>query len=1760
MKRRFWKKISSLLSILLVFSLLAPYASANTGLKGVKQTLSNESIMQLKAAVAQQEDLLQQGPSLHHDLQGVTGAKEVNVIVHLSEDSVALAEGKKKLTNQTLTAAEKVKVKNSVNAQQTQVKKTLQAKKVKIKEKFSYDTVLNGIAMSIKADDLDKLLKTPGVTLVEPDLMMHALENPSKEGKADAAMNTSASHLGIEKLWEKGFEGQKIKVGVLDTGIDYDHPDLVDAYKGGKNYITHGSEYARGRAANDPYETTPLDRAPATPEFNSKGSAFYTSHGTHVAGTIAAAGKNEYGIKGLAPKVDLYAYRVLGAYGSGASSGIIKGIDDAVKDKMDVINLSLGGDSNSAIEADSIAINNAMIAGTVAVVATGNSGPGRGTIGNPSTAALGIAVGNSTNPEKMYTANVKIDAAAYAKEASLNLMAITFGKNLEEQVKGEFDVVAIPGVGKPADFTGIDVKGKVALIARGEIAFVDKISAAKAAGAVAAIIHNSQAGTNSPGPSNVFLSDSFEFIPTIDMSYTEGTALRAALGTTSGKVSFSGIVSTAIEGDEVNDSSSRGPTNPEFDIKPDVTAPGTNIMSTIPEYKKDFPEAKYDAAYDRKTGTSMAAPHIAAIAALIRQANPDWTPFDVKVALSNTAKILDTKKYDVFAQGPGRVQPYKAAFPDVLAYGLDKDLFDNKEVEHEKGTITFGKLPQVKDGNVSVTRQIRVKDLAGKGGDYSVRVQTTKAFGDAKVTVDKPMFTLNGSQMLEVTLTASKAAPKPGDELLGYIYITSGENEISLPFAADFNGEPPTAIEYMNLSETDLSFNGDGVKDEALLTFKITGDLKENSIELWDINNPKGGEYGDGYIGYLHAANSLKAGAYQLPIKGTYKPWSPGTATATIPDGLYTIDLSGKTASGNPAVVGDFAGPIVVKTTSAKVAASYADGKVTGKVTDKYLDYNQKLAEYGLDYDINTKLFVSYELSKNGEKSTNKASLKKDGSFTIETAQLNEKTDYVKMFVNDAAGNKMEQMIFGKDVNAPIVVGLLDPVPSQPVSPDHPYVKTFGFDNIAISPNKDGRMDKTNYQYEFKEAPTSAVYVNVFDAANPKSGKNGNGIIGDILFDYNKLQKGSGTFDGIYTNGSDFKKGPLKDGVYGFDVSSYATGFKKMEARVGPIFVKSTPTKINVQGAELETKETVLTGSIDDQFIGFGLIVKDTFKTEYDLNKYVKLTAFVFDAGGNETTNHVVLGQDGTFSASLSGLSEGKNRVVVIAQDIAGNTSQSAVFFNVKETPKDVVTVSVDREELSLLVGDTGHFKVTETTTKPDGTTTKKDVTADATYTSANESIAKVKNGVVTAVGAGETTVTVVYGDFSANVKVTVDHKTVKELKVNTASLDLIEGGTAQLTLKSVEAKGDKVTETDVTKEATYSGFNSKVVSVKDGLVTAIAPGTTEITVEHGENKATVKVTVDHKTVKELKVNTASLDLIEGGTAQLTLKSVEAKGDKVTETDVTKEATYSGFNSKVVSVKDGLVTAIAPGTTEITVAHGGNKATVKVTVDHKTITELKVNKNSLKLAKGKTSLLSVESVATKGDKVTKTDVTKKATYSGFNSKVVSVRDGLVTAVAPGTTEITVTFGDQTEKVTVVVFETGWVSENGNWYYLNSNGEKSTGWVKDGVTWYYLSTNGKMQTGWLKDGSKWYYLNKNGAMATGWAHDGKAWYYLQSNGAMGTGWKYIGQAWYFLNNTGSMATGWVFTGGKWYYLYSNGKMASKTTVNGYKLGADGAWVR
>lgn len=1000
----------------MVISLVLPVSASGVGdNEPFKDQLINEENFELKAAIAEQVGANEGLPKLHEDLQGKSGNEMVPVIIHLSEKPVALEKGIVSLKGNLLSNAKIDDIRDRVNKEQGRVNREMLLSGITFDKGFSYDTVLNGFAAEVKADDLIKLLDITGITLVEPDSIVHATESkdpidePSdleKDITFETQMDTSVPHLGIEEIWNEGYKGAGIKVAVLDTGIDPNHPEFQGIYKGGKNFIVHSSDYARERADDDARETSPAERPEHMPEVNANGRTFHTDHGTHVAGTIAAIGANEYGIKGVAPEIDLYAYRVLGAYGSGATSGIISAVEEAVNEEMDVMNLSLGGGGNSENDSLAYAINNAMMGGVIAVVSSGNSGPNRSTVTTPGTSRLGITVGNSTNPETQYNAEVTVNVGEdYHYAQQLKFMSTTFGQPVGEQLTDEYELVAIPGVGAVADYEGIDVDGKVALISRGELAFVDKIANAKENGAVATIIHNFSGGTNAPDVSDVFLGDTFSLIPTIDMSVTDGDAIRNALETGPGTVTFANFESSESTGDDINDSSSRGPSSPNFDIKPDVLAPGTNIMSSIPAYQWDFPDASYEKSYDRFTGTSMSAPHITGIVALMKQANPEWDAFDVKVALSNTAKILDTNKHDVFDQGPGRVEAYAATFPSVLAYAEDEAVLDasGEIVPNIKGTVTFG--PQDLSEEISVTKQIRVKDLQGLGGDFNVEVDVTKPFSDAYLTVDNESFTLapNGEQLINVTLVVGGQDTEAGDEFLGYIHINGGNNHISLPFAADFGGVAPTEVRDMSITETDLSFNGDGVNDEAMLYFTITGDVATNYIELWDIEDPSGGAYGDGYIGYLHAGDSLGAGSYQLSIAGQYRPWEGQQELTDIPDGVYTIDFTAQAATG---VIGDYVGPVFVKSTNPEISGDVEDSKITGQVTDKYIDYIDVLNPYGLGYDLNTKLSASYTFIIDGEESeAHQLTLEQDGSFDIE---LDPEADKVTIYVEDAAGNMGE--------------------------------------------------------------------------------------------------------------------------------------------------------------------------------------------------------------------------------------------------------------------------------------------------------------------------------------------------------------------------------------------------------------------------------------------------------------------------------------------------------------------------------------------------------------------------------------------------------------------------------------------------------------------------------------------------------------------------------------------------------------------------------
>jgi SpoIID/LytB domain protein len=141
-----------------------------------------------------------------------------------------------------------------------------------------------------------------------------------------------------------------------------------------------------------------------------------------------------------------------------------------------------------------------------------------------------------------------------------------------------------------------------------------------------------------------------------------------------------------------------------------------------------------------------------------------------------------------------------------------------------------------------------------------------------------------------------------------------------------------------------------------------------------------------------------------------------------------------------------------------------------------------------------------------------------------------------------------------------------------------------------------------------------------------------------------------------------------------------------------------------------------------------------------------------------------------------------------------------------------------------------------------------------------------------------------------------------------------------------------------------------------------------------------------------------------------------------------------------------------------------------------------------------------------------------------------------------------------------VMQTGWYMLAFEWYYLGKSGAMHKGWLTDAGKKYYLKSDGIMAKGWLKIGTSWYYFHSSGVMATGWLKDGTKWYYLDGAGIMQTGWVKSGTKWYYLASSGIMQTGWVKVGTKWYYLYSSGVMAANTTIDGYRLGSDGAWIQ
>ncbi|WNF37280.1 S8 family serine peptidase [Bacillaceae bacterium IKA-2] len=653
---------------------------------------------------------------------------------------------------------------------QTEITKTL----INAKVRKSFQTLFSGFSIQLQKKELAILEQIKGVKKIYPlqtyevtlDESVPFIGGDHIRGKLDA---------DGERLTGKG-----IKIAVIDTGIDYDHPDLRGNYKGGYDVIDDDS---------DPMETT-------------KEQGASTFHGTHVAGIIAANGK----IKGVAPEVDIYAYRALGPGGKGTTEQVIEAIEKAVADDVDIINLSLGNTVNGPDWPTSIALDKAVEQGVIAVTSNGNSGPKMWTVGSPGTSTNAISVGASTPPLKVPYLMI----GGKKREIALQMMAGSKPWIFKHDYR-----LTEAGLGRVEDFQ--DVKNKLVLVKRGVIPFEEKAKAAMQAGASGVIIYN-----NTPGEFMGGLETPLD-IPVVSISKEEGEWLKEQI-TLNEKIYLRTIYRK--EEDKVASFSSRGPVTYTWGVKPDVVAPGVAIDSTIPK------------GYLGLNGTSMSAPHVAGTAALVKQAHPDWTPKEVKAAIMNTAKPIydkDGNLYSPHEQGTGRIQIEEAVNAKMLVY---------------PGTMAFGKWTR-EDARHTKEVELTIKNTSDKRNTYHVKPPFDVPDGIQWKVPFAIHLKPNEARKIPITIDILPAVFKSGIHY-GEFLVEAGKDTVRIPYM--FFIEEPNYPRLMA-----FSFEFGDKKGQYRYEIYLPGGAEEVGIALYDPDTFQ-------FISYLDVKQNVDRGMLEVEL------------------------------------------------------------------------------------------------------------------------------------------------------------------------------------------------------------------------------------------------------------------------------------------------------------------------------------------------------------------------------------------------------------------------------------------------------------------------------------------------------------------------------------------------------------------------------------------------------------------------------------------------------------------------------------------------------------------------------------------------------------------------------------------------------------------------------------------------------------------------------------------------------------------------------
>ncbi|MGG0175173.1 S8 family serine peptidase [Gottfriedia acidiceleris] len=1014
-------------------------AAAQSSIEEVLSKLTSEQRQALQKLEVTSQEGLQLPSSV--DLQS---SKNLSVIVELKDKpaKVAVIEEAAKGNSLSLDEAKQ----KADDAQdtfksdlQTIYKDDLKTNENFYKIKRTYKNTLNGVAIDLPANKVKSLLQSKAVKAVWQNDVVQV--EPPKATEADPAAQGSTTKMetevfpGVSKLHAEGFTGKGVKVGVIDTGIDYNHPDLTDAYKGYRAQpgvdpktidpsSVKGWDFVNNDA--DPMETTYDDwkKSPYAEKDPLTGSTFYTEHGTHVSGIIAGRGKNniDYAVTGVAPEANLYVYKVLGNYGSGTTANVLAGIDKSVADGMDVINLSLGASTNNPQNVESMAVNNAVLSGVTAVVAAGNAGNGMYTLGAPGAAALAITVGANDTKTVVATSKGTLHGTSDVA-ADLKLLGKGFSDNVDSLKGKNLPVVLVPSYGADSDYKNIDVTGKIAIVYRGVTALADKITVAQKHGAAAVIMID-----NVPGEGFIpsYLGGSYGFIPTFSMSYEQGAALVSKLGTGS-TFSFDEIGQITDAGGKLASFSSRGPARITYDIKPEVTAPGVSVFSTVPSYMHGADQiGKYQYAYDNLSGTSMATPNVAGVAALLKQANPNVTPAEIKETLMNTADPLNGD-YSVFESGAGQVDPYEAIHSKTRIEVVDetKGALDKKgnltTVKDLTGALAFGVFAPAGQ-NLSDQRSLNIYNNSNQAKTYDVKVTFQKDRrgsldaddNGVQIVTDKSIKVgANSKKKSTVAITVPKSAKLGIYE--GFVTYTNHDNAdetFQVPFAIKTveEGMNPVTMNPPAFTQVfDSAYAGQLIYTSANISIK--SHMRTFDVVLED--GTTGKELG--YVGSFdglgmnenipYSVSQVFKGLYYKPTGDEEKPFAYNPDLAK--PGYYKLKFigtndAGKTFSQEAPVYFDNTAPKV--TINSPDVVEYKNGQnsvtITGSVYDKDTEEMQKL---GMNVNQgSTKVYYQDYL---GGRAT-AVPVNPDGTFTATIPTVSTRAMELVFYAIDVASNK----------------------------------------------------------------------------------------------------------------------------------------------------------------------------------------------------------------------------------------------------------------------------------------------------------------------------------------------------------------------------------------------------------------------------------------------------------------------------------------------------------------------------------------------------------------------------------------------------------------------------------------------------------------------------------------------------------------------------------------------------------------------------------